>query len=210
MGLIHSRIERTGTRSGFPGRAGGAFWVWVIGGIYALAVLLRLWRYLSAEFSNENALIGIMARDILRGKAPLFFYGQDYMGALEAYLSAPFIALFGPSSFILNLWPPLASLVAIAAMHRILLRFFSPAGVAAGLAAAAFPSASLMFWSGYAQAHIIFGFTFCSLLALQTVSFGSAKPGRLARAFCGGFGPGWLCTASPSRWWPSCPADCAL
>ncbi len=135
---------------------------------YALAVGLRLWRYLSGTLSNENALIGIMAQDVLAGKFPLFFYGQDYMGALEAYLSAPLLALFGPTHYVLALWPPLASLATLVAVHRLLRRLLPPAGALAGLAVLAVPGATFLFWAGYAQTHIALGLLFSALVMLQT------------------------------------------
>ncbi|HEX9413686.1 MAG TPA: hypothetical protein VF916_09305, partial [Ktedonobacterales bacterium] len=33
---------------------------------------------------------------------PVFFYGQDYMGALQAYLAAPVFAVLGPTTFALH------------------------------------------------------------------------------------------------------------
>ncbi len=38
-----------------------------------------------------------------RGEHPIFYYGQDYMGAFEAYLGAAFFRLLGPSVFTLRL-----------------------------------------------------------------------------------------------------------
>lgn len=38
-----------------------------------------------------------------KGEHPLFFYGQNYMGAIEAYLGAAAFRLFGVSVFSLRL-----------------------------------------------------------------------------------------------------------
>jgi hypothetical protein len=47
--------------------------------------------------------MGIMALHIAyHGATPVFFYGQNYMGALEAYIAAPLFYLFGPSGFALH------------------------------------------------------------------------------------------------------------
>ncbi len=53
----------------------------------------------------DETTMGIMALNIAnRGEHPYFFYGQDYMGSLEAYLAAIFFHLFGgPSLFALRL-----------------------------------------------------------------------------------------------------------
>jgi hypothetical protein len=55
--------------------------------------------------NSDEGTMGIMALHIAyRGETPQFFYGQEYMGALEAYLAAMFIHLFGgPSLFALRL-----------------------------------------------------------------------------------------------------------
>ena len=48
--------------------------------------------------------MGIMAMHIaFRGEHPVLFYGQNYMGAMEAYLAAAFFHLFGTSLFTLRL-----------------------------------------------------------------------------------------------------------
>jgi len=54
--------------------------------------------------NSDEATMGLMARHIAyNGEHPVFFYGQYYMGALEAYLGAIFFHLFGPSLLTLRL-----------------------------------------------------------------------------------------------------------
>ncbi len=49
--------------------------------------------------------MGLMALHILKqGEIPVFFYGQGYMGSLEAILAAPLFGFFGPSLFTLRIW----------------------------------------------------------------------------------------------------------
>jgi hypothetical protein len=64
-------------------------------------LLLRSWFFLAWEesyFDSDQAIVGLMAKHLAEGRAkPLFFYGQEYMLAVEAWVSAPFIALFGTS-----------------------------------------------------------------------------------------------------------------
>ena len=64
-------------------------------------LLLRSWFFLAWEasyFDSDQALVGLMAKHLAAGRAkPLFFYGQEYMLAVEAWVSAPFIAVFGTS-----------------------------------------------------------------------------------------------------------------
>src|SRR6266566_2527152 len=54
--------------------------------------------------NSDEATIGVMALHIAyHGEHPIFFYGQNYMGAFEAYVAAIFFHLFGPSLFSLRL-----------------------------------------------------------------------------------------------------------
>ncbi len=48
-------------------------------------------------FNGDEAIVALMARHILQGERPVFFYGQAYMGSLDAWLIAGVFALFGPS-----------------------------------------------------------------------------------------------------------------
>ncbi|GAC1623607.1 MAG: hypothetical protein NVS4B11_18450 [Ktedonobacteraceae bacterium] len=74
--------------------------------IIACATLLRLVLIgLGWPFTNsDEATMGLMARHIAyTGERPVFFYGQNYMGAFEAYVGAASFHLFGPSIFSLRL-----------------------------------------------------------------------------------------------------------
>jgi hypothetical protein len=54
--------------------------------------------------NSDEGTMGIMAMHIaFRGEHPVLFYGQNYMGAMEAYLAAAFFRLFGTSLFTLRL-----------------------------------------------------------------------------------------------------------
>ncbi|WP_239542929.1 DUF423 domain-containing protein [Micromonospora terminaliae] len=58
--------------------------------------------------NSDEATMGLAALHIARGEDfPVWFYGQAYMGTLEAYLAAPLVALSGPSVLVLRL-PTLA------------------------------------------------------------------------------------------------------
>src|SRR3954447_15130924 len=65
----------------------------------------------------DEALVGIQAERIAAGAAhplPVFFYGQPYMGALEAYLAAGLFHLVGPSVPALRLVPLFFALLLVA------------------------------------------------------------------------------------------------
>jgi len=65
-------------------------------------------------FDSDQAITGLMAKHLAELRAfPLLFYGQHYMLAVEAWLSAPVIGVFGASVAALKL-PLVALNVAIA------------------------------------------------------------------------------------------------
>ena len=68
--------------------------------VWRLAFLL--WTGFAIE--SDEAVIGLMAKHIgeLR-EFPVWYYGQEYMGALEAYVAAPFVKLFGSNAVSLKL-----------------------------------------------------------------------------------------------------------
>ncbi|GAC1383467.1 MAG: hypothetical protein NVSMB33_11450 [Ktedonobacteraceae bacterium] len=74
--------------------------------IITFAVCLRVvFTILGWPMTNaDEGTMGIMARHIAyNGEHPVLYYGQNYMGALEAYLGAVFFRLFGASIFTLRL-----------------------------------------------------------------------------------------------------------
>ena len=67
----------------------------------ALRLLLayRGWPYTR----SDEATLGLMADDIRwHGAFPLFFYGQHYLGAFQAYLAVPFFVVLGPTNAALH------------------------------------------------------------------------------------------------------------
>jgi len=57
-----------------------------------------------SHFDSDQAIVGLMAKHLAEGRAfPLFFYGQHYMLAVEAWLAAPVFTLAGPSVLALKL-----------------------------------------------------------------------------------------------------------
>ena len=67
--------------------------------ILALGLALKITLLVmgALPFNSDEAVIGLMARHILQGERPVFFYGQAYMGSLDAWLVAGMFAVFGPS-----------------------------------------------------------------------------------------------------------------
>jgi hypothetical protein len=96
---------------------------------------------------SDEAIVGLMARHILAGHLPVWFYGQAYMGTLEPATAALLFAVFGASPLVLKM-VPFVWFCAFLVAHYQLAREIGGARVAhlATLLAAASP-AFLTVWS---------------------------------------------------------------
>jgi 4-amino-4-deoxy-L-arabinose transferase-like glycosyltransferase len=54
-------------------------------------------------FNSDEAVVALMARHILQGERPVFFYGQAYMGSLDAFLVAGGFWLLGEHIWVIRL-----------------------------------------------------------------------------------------------------------
>jgi 4-amino-4-deoxy-L-arabinose transferase-like glycosyltransferase len=76
----------------------------------------------------DEGIVGLMGKHILeQGATPVFFYGQAYLGALEAYCAALLFWLFGVSLTTLRLVPFLFSIALGIIVYRFAYRFHSVA-----------------------------------------------------------------------------------
>lgn len=115
-----------------------------------IASIPRLLLLLSsnAGIESDEAIVGLMAKHISEGQDfPIFYYGQPYMGSLEAILVAPLFYIFGVNNYCLKIVPFLFSLGHITLCYLIgtRLKNFTTGRIAALYAALA-PS-SLIIWS---------------------------------------------------------------
>ncbi|MFH1034240.1 MAG: discoidin domain-containing protein [Pseudomonadota bacterium] len=79
--------------------------------LLALAVLVRCLFLVYINLDADMAVTGLMGRHIIKGHWPIFFYGQPFCGAIEAYVAAGIFALLGSSPLTLSLAPTLLGLV---------------------------------------------------------------------------------------------------
>lgn len=74
-------------------------WGWIIGlGSAVIAgAAFKIWLLLAGvvPFNSDEAIVALMAQHILEGERPVFFYGQWYMGSLDAYLISGVYKLTG-------------------------------------------------------------------------------------------------------------------
>jgi hypothetical protein len=96
--------------------------------LITLAVLLRAVLVASGwpQHNSDESVMGLMALHInSRGELPIFFYGQFYMGATEAYVGAELFRLFGASVFTLRLVPLLLFALFLTCMYLLTSLFYS-------------------------------------------------------------------------------------
>jgi hypothetical protein len=72
-------------------------WFLSLAGAVGAAAILKIGLLSSGSvpFNSDEAIVALMAKHILQGERPFFFYGQAYMGSLDAYLIAAVFKLFG-------------------------------------------------------------------------------------------------------------------
>ncbi len=118
--------------------------------IVALGVAYRYFvlEYNGFPVDSDEAIVGLMAKHILEGKEiPIFYYGQNYMGSLEAILTSGVFSFFGQSNFSLKLVPLFFSGLHIYLTYLIARQFVSSNySLLAALFCALGPNA-LIFWS---------------------------------------------------------------
>jgi hypothetical protein len=140
----------------------------------------------------DTATVGLMALDILEGARPLFFYGQNYMGAIEAYTAAALFRLFGPSPFTLALAPILFSVGWAAATAWVFRQLLGRAAGWAAFLTVAFPG-----WTALRVGMNSYGgYTACYFLGMLAWGLGvrnwrlspsvSRTPGLTAYGLCAG------------------------
>jgi hypothetical protein len=76
-----------------------------------------------SDFDSDQAIVGLMAKHIAEGRAlPLFFYGQEYMLAVESWVMAPVFLLFGPDVFAMHFTTALINLATGLLLWHLLVR----------------------------------------------------------------------------------------
>ena len=127
----------------------------------------------TVPFNADEAVVALMAKHILQGERPLFFYGQAYMGSLDAIFVAAGFALFGPQVWIVRTVQALLFAGTMIVWHRFCEDGFGSLAVAriAVLLLAVPPVFMTLYTTstlgGYGEA--LFSGSLCMLLALQII-----------------------------------------
>ena len=160
-----------------------------------LGLFLRLWILGRAPVNADQAVVGLMAREILHGHFFAFYWGQSYGGG-EPYVVAAVFALFGQTRLALGLAPILLDAVAALLVWRIGRRLFDRwVGVLAALLFWLWPEVYLYLST------VEYGFRFLALVSGLAVLLFALRladaPRSHLRDWVGlGFflGLGWWCT----------------
>jgi 4-amino-4-deoxy-L-arabinose transferase-like glycosyltransferase len=84
----------------------------------------------TVPFNADEAVVGLMARHILQGERPVFFYGQAYLGSLDAWLIAGSFALLGESVLAIRVVQTLLYLGTLFTAYLLALRIYSNGWIA--------------------------------------------------------------------------------
>lgn len=84
----------------------------------------------AVSFHSDEAIVALMARHILQGARPTFFYGQAYMGSLDAWLVAVGFRVLGESVLSVRIVQSALYLLVVAAGFGAAWRLSGRAGVA--------------------------------------------------------------------------------
>ena len=126
--------------------------------IVLVAFVPRLVLLMTTGFGIEadEAIVGLMAKHVAEGRPwPVFYYGQPYMGSFESLLVAGMFQLFGVGSFGLKLVPLLFSLLQVALVYTLALRFTDRFGAFIASLLTAIGPSGLILWSTKARGGFI-------------------------------------------------------
>jgi hypothetical protein len=113
---------------------------WALPLLFGMAALLWkvpfVFRY-DLNFQTEGGVHYLMAKHILKGEFPVYFWQSDYAGTLPHFVTAGFFALFGPSIALATLVSALTYVVAVAlGVAYVEKHFDRRTAIAAGIFAA--------------------------------------------------------------------------
>lgn len=184
--------------------AGGGPALWAVSryealvllGCVVVGALLRLDFMRAARWTidGDEAIVGLMGKHILEGRnIPVFYYGQHYMGSLEAIMASVSFFLFGMTPFTLQLVPLVWSLLLIPVVFLLARSLSSSRGGIAAALVTAVPPPALLVWSSKARGGFIEVVVLGAVALLIMVAWMRTSPTRLRYPIALGFvlGVGW-------------------
>jgi hypothetical protein len=133
-------------------------WWWLAGAVVlGLGVRLAVLASPLGELDADEAVVGLMARHIaFNGELPIFYYGQVYLGSLEAFSASPLFLAFNSNGALLKTVPLVYSLGFLALSALLARRIFGDGPAILTAVFLALPPAMWAVWStkargGYAE-----------------------------------------------------------
>ncbi|MFZ3079414.1 MAG: hypothetical protein WA109_06995 [Bellilinea sp.] len=141
--------------------------VWIIV-VILLQAGVKIWALIrdAIPFNADEAVVALMARHILQGERPVFFYGQAYMGSADAYLVAAGFWIFGEQIWVIRLVQSLLYLGTILTTMWIVARLAgNPRAAAISGVLLAAPAVNMTLYTtaslgGYGEALLLGNFIF--------------------------------------------------
>jgi hypothetical protein len=115
-----SRLARAHRWLQEPGQ--GALANWAVLTFLAAGIALRLWILSSplGDADSDEAITGLIAEGFLRGEFVALYWGANYAGTLESFLTAiAFVVTGGSSTFVLKAVPALLTLMGTVLLWRL-------------------------------------------------------------------------------------------
>lgn len=146
-------------------------WAWLlIVSVIGLAPRILVLERTNYGIESDEAIVGLMGKHILEGLAyPIFYYGQDYLGSLEAFAAAGSFYLFGVSNFALKLVPLSFCLVFIGVTYLLALKLSNRFAACLSSLYLALAPSGFMLWGLKARGGFIELLVIGSLCLLQAL-----------------------------------------
>jgi hypothetical protein len=160
-------------------------WPLLIGGAVAAGIALRVWvLHALGAIESDEAIVGLMAQDVLHGEFHVFYWLNFYSGTQEVLLTALVFALAGPSVLALKLVPIALFAGAAVVTWRVGIRTVGEPAARVGAALMWVWPPFFVFWSTKARSAYGMGLI-CATLALWMVLRLRERDSRLDAAVLG-------------------------
>ena len=156
---------------------------WPLLGVLTLGALVRLALLAIPGAWFDEATTGLMGLAVLRGQFPVYFFGQPFMGALDAYLAAPVYLVLGTSFATLKLLPVLLSIAWMGLAARLAWHVAGPCAAWWTAILLVIPPDFLLYWAHQARTHYPLGLVLGTLALLLAHRAASAPWPRAAFLF---------------------------
>jgi hypothetical protein len=136
--------------------------------VFGVAILTRGLTLLVPVLGSDETTVGLMGLRVMAGDFPVFFFGQNFMGSLEAYLGGSFFYFWGPSPSTLVFLPVFFSLLFLFLLYLSTKAFLDSKTAQWSIASLSIPPLFLLGWAHEARLHYHFVLIFGHFLLLIT------------------------------------------